>query len=288
MIVAQFPHFDTFPAELREKEDPKWVVCDPEKVPMVALLDAERLASSTNPDTWRSYPVALEAFRIGQYAGIGRVITPPYTGIDLDEIRNPQSGIISEWGWQVISYFDSYSEVSPSGDGVKIWVKGILPRGYVRPGLEVYPGGRYFTVTGQFLSQTRMSIEPRQDELDAFIAKEFPPRKKPKSQGGGTVDLELEEILERAGVEVRAEVHDNSARVKYRVLCPWIDEHTEAPETGSYVGQYDDGAMFYHCWHSHCSDRGWTEFLNSRLPKVGGMRRYVKTYESGKAVITLD
>jgi hypothetical protein len=291
-IVHQFPHYDTFPQELKQED--AWVCCDAEKVPMIALTDREFRASSTDPNTWRAYREALEAFQTGRYAGIGRVITPPYAGVDLDDVRDPETGIITAAAWEIINFFNSYTEVSPSGTGVKLWIRATLPRGYVRPGLEVYPSGRYFTVTGLLLSQSSAAIKPRQDELDAFIAKEFPRQKRPGpmakrvGRGLGLKVPELEEVLDRGGVEILAEVHDNTARVKYRVLCPWIAEHTTAPESGSYVGQYDDGALFYHCWHSHCADRGWSAFLDKVLPKPPGMRRFAETYESGKAVISLD
>jgi hypothetical protein len=289
-IIPQFPHFsDAFPQEL--KQEPTWVVCDPEKVPMVALINRERRASSTDPQTWSPYERALRAFQTGRYAGIGRVITPPYVGVDLDDVRDPETGAITDAALDIIRYFDSYSEVSPSKTGVKLWIRATLPRGYVRPGLEVYPSGRYFTVTGLLLTQVSAAIEPRQDELDAFISKEFPPPKKPPVRVGRGIGIkvpDLEEVLDRGGVEVLAEVHDNTAETKYRILCPWIDEHTHAPDTGTYVGQYDEGALFFHCWHSHCVDRGWRAFIEKVLPKPPGMRRFAKTYDSGKAVISLD
>ena len=27
------------------------------------------------------------------------------------------------------------------------------------------------------------------------------------------------------------------------------------------VGQYPDGATFFHCWHSHCHGRGWDAYI---------------------------
>jgi primase-polymerase (primpol)-like protein len=44
---------------------------------------------------------------------------------------------------------DSYTEVSPSGAGLRIWTPGVLPPGGRRKGyVEMYDGGRYLTVTG--------------------------------------------------------------------------------------------------------------------------------------------
>jgi len=46
----------------------------------------------------------------------------------------------------LIKFFNSYSEVSPSGAGVKIILKGKLPNhGCKFEKIEIYDQGRYFT-----------------------------------------------------------------------------------------------------------------------------------------------
>jgi hypothetical protein len=47
--------------------------------------------------------------------------------------------------------------------------------------------------------------------------------------------------------------------VKYEISCPWADEHTHGREV-AYVGQYEDGATWFNCYHAHCSERKWREF----------------------------
>ena len=42
-------------------------------------------------------------------------------GVDLDNCRNKETGEIKRWAQEVITLFDSYTEVSPSGTGVKIF-----------------------------------------------------------------------------------------------------------------------------------------------------------------------
>src|SRR5262249_1126351 len=68
---------------------------------------------------------------------------------------------------QIIEEFESYTEISPTGTGPKIFVQAVLPPGRNRRGLvEIYDRGRFFTVTGQLLPQTRGSIEERQAQLE--------------------------------------------------------------------------------------------------------------------------
>ena len=126
------------------------------------------LASSTNPTTWGSYEVAVAARDMFGYPGIGFVFTQddPYCGVDLDGCRNPETGEIEEWAKKIINALDSYSEVSPSGTGVHIIVKGTLPPGGRKRGrFECYDSGRFFTVTGEHLDGTPHEIEERGEVL---------------------------------------------------------------------------------------------------------------------------
>lgn len=102
-------------------------------------------ASVTNPDHWSDYNSALEVSRF--YSGIGFVLTreDPYVCIDLDEVDDPE--IISRQQ-DIFKILDSYSEVSPSGKGLHIFVKGSVPEGRREKGVEIYPHERYVTMTG--------------------------------------------------------------------------------------------------------------------------------------------
>jgi primase-polymerase (primpol)-like protein len=51
-----------------------------------------------------------------------------FAGVDLDVCRNPTTGVLVPWAQSIVRAFDSYTEVSPSGTGVKILVRG-KPRG---------------------------------------------------------------------------------------------------------------------------------------------------------------
>lgn len=239
VLYSKFPHYpDGTPDSL--KVGKVWVCCDESKTPMVPLLaPGWRRASSTNPDTWRSYPEALEAYETGRYAGVGRVIRREegLVGVDLDHCVT--NGVINPRARRVLERLDSYSEISPSGEGVKVWVQAGLSRSFVKPGFEVYAGGRYFTITGQILAQYGGEVEDRSGALAEIIAEEFPeppranrrPGDRPYRQRLGD-PIDLGAFLESAGVEVLSEVGDGRASCKYMILCPWAGEHTASPETG--------------------------------------------------------
>jgi len=141
-------------------------------------------ANSTNPETWTSFDNALAALQAGRgLAGIGFVFADdPYSGIDIDDCRNSQNGIIQPWARLIIERLNSYTEISPSGTGVKTWIRAKLSAGgrhrnrraYEGGEIEIYSRGRYFTVTSQHLTGTPNTIESRQRELDQLHEELFP------------------------------------------------------------------------------------------------------------------
>ncbi len=121
-------------------------------------------ASATNPTTWTDFDTALTAMERHGWAGVGFVVTrdDPFTGVDLDRCRNPQTGALDPWATEIVATLDSYTEVTPSGTGVRIWVIGTvigrLPggkEGTRRGPIEIYSGSRYFTVTGHRVDRDR-------------------------------------------------------------------------------------------------------------------------------------
>jgi hypothetical protein len=87
-------------------------------------------------------------------------------GVDLDDCRDPESGAIKPTALSIVNSLNSYTEISPSGRGLHILVRGALPAGARRRGnVEMYAEGRYFTVTGDHLDGAPASIEERSDQL---------------------------------------------------------------------------------------------------------------------------
>lgn len=158
---------NNIPSELKALD--QWLVCDmtlndkgePKKLPLNPRTG--QLADVTNPATWGSFD---EAIRTGNPA-IGFVITKydPFTFIDLDDkLSNPASNEDKARFTQIINSFKSYTELSTSGRGVHIIVKGKIPRGVHRSHVEIYSEGRYMICTGN--SIRNIPIAERQVLLD--------------------------------------------------------------------------------------------------------------------------
>jgi AAA domain len=166
------------------------------KVPYSPLTG--RMASSTNPETWANYEDAVRACKKYGYGGIGFVFTPEddLCGVDLDLCLDPETGEIEGWAQEVIEELDSYTEISPSGTGVHILVRGELPAGRNRKGrFEAYDRGRYFTVTGKHLPGSPQSIESRQEELRSVVRRVFG-NEVPESTNGHTKPVAVSESLD--------------------------------------------------------------------------------------------
>lgn len=139
-------------------------------------------ASHSNPGHWGPRAQALAgAARFGM-DGIGFVPTPDQgiVGIDWDKCRDPDTDTIDPEALAWVGRFATYAEISPSGTGLRLWLRGTLPAhipagGTKRHGREVYAGKRYLTVTGQRLPGVPDTFAPAQAALDAFLAAYFPP-----------------------------------------------------------------------------------------------------------------
>lgn len=177
---ARMPlNIEEIPLELRRL--PRWVVWSwtwkrkAGKYDKPPLQINGSLASSTDPTTWTRFESAAVS-TFNRNDGIGFVLGSDVgiVGVDLDDCRNPDTCEIFEPASSIIKKLDSYSEVSPSGTGVKVLIHGRLPDKCTKVnhsiGIEVYGDGRYFTITGQRLATVPSDVNQRQQELEWLLS----------------------------------------------------------------------------------------------------------------------
>lgn len=157
-------------------------------------------AASNRPSDWGTYEEARAAEHTGD--GIGFVFAPGggYVGIDLDDCRDPETGKVEGWAQDLVDRLNSYTEISPSGRGLHIYVRGQLPEGGRKRGhIEIYDRGRYFTFTGNPLLGCPLAINDRQDEVLALY-EELAPEDITVYDDGPPEPLRLEdaEVIRRA------------------------------------------------------------------------------------------
>lgn len=111
-------------------------------------------AKTNTPGTWAPFDLAEKVAQAGGYDGIGFVLTgSSFVGIDIDHCIDAE-GRFSPLALDLVCRAASYAEISPSGEGVHIILKGEIPdgRGRRNKALEMYDRGRFFTVTGNVLN----------------------------------------------------------------------------------------------------------------------------------------
>jgi hypothetical protein len=136
-------------------------------------LDAKTggAGSHSNPATWALFSVAMEYMQRHRLPGIGLALTADLgiVGADLDKCRDPQTGTIAPWAQAIIAQWSSYTNISPSETGIRIFGYGQLPEDGKRRGpIEIYRAKRYLTVTGHRIPGTPGTLQPAQAAIDAL------------------------------------------------------------------------------------------------------------------------
>ncbi|UTR05419.1 phage/plasmid primase, P4 family [Alkalihalobacillus sp. LMS6] len=182
--------FNNIPQELRDF--PQWIVWRKEtrkgKTTKVPYKADGRHAKANDKQDWTSFDDAVKAYETGNFDGIGFMFSKddPFVGVDLDHCI--EEGAYTDIARDIVDQLDSYTEFSPSGDGLHIILKGKLPlRGpatgkkNVELGIEIYRHGRYFTFTGNIVQSK--PVNERTESLKVMFKKYLEPKEieKPSS-----------------------------------------------------------------------------------------------------------
>jgi putative DNA primase/helicase len=231
---------DTIPAQLVDCE--QWVcwreaVRDGKSTKLPVDASTGQMASTTDPTTWTDIETVLEYVEQPTTSadGIGFVFTDndPFVGIDLDDCRALETGAGDEWAIEVIDRLDSYTEVSPSGTGYHVIVRGALQTDRNRKGdLEIYETARFFTVTGDHVDGTPEQVTDRndvlqtiqQEYLETTVDDESEHRAQTRSSSETAVDLADTELIEKA---TKAKNGDRFERL-WEGTTAGYDSHSEA------------------------------------------------------------
>ncbi|MDR0292791.1 MAG: hypothetical protein LBH95_01400 [Oscillospiraceae bacterium] len=166
--------YDNIPATLKQR--PNWVCWGIRDAPPKAPFDPASLLSGRPApakagvrETWGGYQAAVDCVRHGLARGIGYEFDGDGVyGVDLDHVVDG-AGTLTPQAREVVGQLDSYTETSPSGTGLHIFV--LAPGADITRHrkkdyfLEIYSEGRYFTVTGNVRGGA--AIETRTAELQA-------------------------------------------------------------------------------------------------------------------------
>lgn len=191
---------DAIPAELKALD--RWVAWKavdrgdgkkPTKIPVNPMTGGN--AMSDNPSTWGAFERAVRRAAGGHLAGIGLMFAgDDLVGIDLDDVM-ADGAFSNPLAEAFVRSMDTYTEVSPSGRGVKMWIRSSVPpgrcTGTIRHGgesvaYETYHRGRWFAVTGHVLPQYGGGqVQERTARYSRMLELGASPKGKPKGPAAG-------------------------------------------------------------------------------------------------------
>lgn len=187
--VAPAVCFENIPGALKER--PRWVLwkyvwresAAGAKWTKLPLQLNGKAASSTDPRAWDTFEAVKKAYErtsptpSPKADGVGFVFSKDddLVGVDLDDCLTTDAldnTVMSPMAEDLLASVPGYAEVSPSGAGIKMWVRATgMPRAFAEKalGLEFYPAGRFFTVTGNRVT-SEFPQELKDDHADAVRA----------------------------------------------------------------------------------------------------------------------
>jgi len=172
----------------------------PTKIPINSIT--KKWASVNKADTWCDFETAVSNYQTNGSDGIGFVLTKddPFIGLDIDKCRDPQTGKIDSSAQQIMNDIASYTEISPSGTGIRIFAKGKLPpNGRKRGNIEMYDSDRYLTLTGHHHPGAPELIFDRQNEIENLHAKALGAKnRREKSPNSKSNSISSSELLQKA------------------------------------------------------------------------------------------
>lgn len=150
-----FPFFENIPDELKNLS--QWVTWQfLLKSPSKERIEGQIKIWTKMPHCkindssgWLSFEEAAHKYRYGYADGIGFVFHKDdgIAGIDLDGVIG-DDGSVDELAQLITSKAGTFTELSPSRTGLHLYIKAQIPEGKRRGRIEMYPHGRFFTVTG--------------------------------------------------------------------------------------------------------------------------------------------
>jgi hypothetical protein len=189
-------------------------------------------ASSTDAKTWATRPACMAAIKLIGANGVGIVLGDlgngyHLAGIDLDACIT--EGVTAAWAETLLAQFSTYAETSPSGTGYKLFfllracdiprVRHLLGGRQGRswkaqadgdhpPAIELYTGGRYFTVTDKPLGEPDLAIITP-DEI-AWLIRFANETFAPQPDGGGKSQAGRDKSRSARAFEIAGRIRANS------------------------------------------------------------------------------
>jgi hypothetical protein len=222
----------------------------------------------TDEDNWTDFDTARDyAKKVGRYdLAFSFSSKDDFVFIDFDDVRDPDTGEIDPGVENIIRRADSYADVSTSGTGVHLIVRGRLSPenktlmgsfGENRGDIEVYEKSRFCVMTGEHLAETPRGCTPAQEVIDELEEEygSIPESVPDEAIEPPQKEREELEMIESTGNEddiwdAIKQVRPGDIRLKSKVTnvrqdgSKDLDPSWEHSESGTRIGQFSDGWVY--------------------------------------------
>lgn len=243
------------------------------KVPFYAASGQRRQGPQGSPEDLAQLVVfeqALDAYATGRWTGLGIAFVPGcgINGYDIDNCVTPAG--IDPTVNELLHATETYCELSPSGNGIRILalgnmpsVKKIHPEGY---NVECFGETGFVTITGRVVCGETVARlpEPALKTLQTWLERDE------KTENHSRLK-QIDEARARDPVyqhlRTKAIVRRDWADGRSSIACPFETQHTSGsgfsdtvyflPNTHGYAKGH------FKCLHAHCADRTDADFLHA-------------------------
>ena len=201
-------------------------------------------ASYKDPATWGTLEEAIAGCARFHADGVGYAFMywDNIVGLDLDNCRNPATGKIDQWAREIIREANSYSEVTPSGTGIRIFIDGRWRHPEHRTeglgsagkgSVEIYSEW-FFAITGDHLPGTPRKIERRSDVISQLHTRFFPPS---RPSGSSTIRTAAAVTNDDAALIEKARNAENGEKFQQLWEGKWESYPSESEADIALCGQ---------------------------------------------------
>ena len=163
-------------------------------------------AATSAPSTWATLDEALDYYHAHPdlVSGIGLVVrNTQILAVDLDHAID-EAGELKPWALDIVRQLDTYTELSPSGRGLRLFAIGEKPgprQMCHKKGIELYDttSVKFVTFTGHHLPGTPLVVNTRPAEIAALYRATFPDKPQPERRNEPQpVSLDDTALLQKA------------------------------------------------------------------------------------------
>jgi putative DNA primase/helicase len=212
-------------------------------------------------ESLENFQKAIETFENESYSGVGfaMIAGQNLTALDLDNCLDSNSQFLPEKKHLEKLIVGTYSEISPSGKGVRAFYSGNGVHGK-KDGVEVFSTSQFVTVTGNAIGQNPIIEMP--ESVKIKLQNMLGEKTGNRSEKISTSKKNPIYKWIKENWKIKCETKDGRVGIE----CPFESDHTTASGDLDCVFFFPNTHGFsewnIHCLHSHCGDKPRHEFLN--------------------------